>query len=186
MIRFKGGTPIAIWYSQHEYGEAFLWQAVQKVEGRPIGFSAKGSHANYAVRGKHDLHNGSQSPISPIETPEIDVCLDELIPENLVFDYTSYGRLWDPTLSAYYYTYSTETEKFTPVAGTSTEEPPVNYLYFNGKWGDQEFTDDMPEQSNFHGFHKWTGGPQGPWFKHLDREDVCLPHGVPCDIKTSI
>jgi hypothetical protein len=107
---------------------------------------------------------------------------DDLIPENLVFDYTSQGLLWDPTLSAYYYTYSPETKKFSPVP----EDTPVNYLYFNGYWGDQEYTDDMSEQSSFHGFHKWTGGPQGPWFKHLDREDVCLPHQVPCEIKTSI
>ena len=110
-----------------------------------------------------------------------------MIPENVVFDYTSQGRLWDPTLSAYYYTYSSETKQFMPHAGDRADDEPPNasYLYFNGKWGDQEYTDNMPEQSSFHGFHKWTGGPQGPMFKHLDRVDVCWPRDGPCVVKAS-
>jgi hypothetical protein len=60
MIRFDHGLPQSIWYSQHEYGEAFTYDAVQKVGKRPIAFSAKGSHANYAVAGKHDLHDISK------------------------------------------------------------------------------------------------------------------------------
>lgn len=111
-----------------------------------------------------------------------DISPEESIPEKLVFDQTSQGRLWDPTLSAYYYTYAVDEQKFTP----ATEGTPVNYLYFDGRWGDQEYPDDGPEQSSFHGFHKYTSGPQGPLFKHLDREDVCLPRGGPCVIKTSI
>ena len=63
MIRFKGGSPTHVWYSQHEYGEAFLYQALPKVGGRPISYSAKGSHANYAFAGKHDLHDGSEFPM---------------------------------------------------------------------------------------------------------------------------
>ena len=56
MVRFRDGIPTAVWYSQHEYGEAFTYEAVRKAGLRPICFSAKGSHANYAVAGKHDLH----------------------------------------------------------------------------------------------------------------------------------
>jgi hypothetical protein len=56
MIRFDHGEPKSIWYSQHAYGEAFTYEAVEKSEKRPIAYSAKGSHANYAVAGKHDLH----------------------------------------------------------------------------------------------------------------------------------
>lgn len=73
MMRFVGGTPTAIWYSQHEYGEAFLYQAVQKAEDRPICFSAKGSHANYAVAGKHDLHKISEYFISFTHTHRLRV-----------------------------------------------------------------------------------------------------------------
>ena len=51
MIRFKNGVPQAIWYSQHAYGEAFTYDAVEKQGVRPVAYSAKGSHANYATSG---------------------------------------------------------------------------------------------------------------------------------------
>ena len=66
MVRFEHGKPTAVWYSQHEYGEAFSYVAVQKVGDRPIGFSAKGSHANYAKSGKHDLHLQGMTSIKPM------------------------------------------------------------------------------------------------------------------------
>jgi hypothetical protein len=69
MIRFKNGEPQAIWYSQHEYGQAFTYDAVHKIGQRPIGFSAKGSHANYAVSGSHDLHEQSTSHPSYLQIP---------------------------------------------------------------------------------------------------------------------
>lgn len=68
MIRFKNGEPQAIWYSQHEYGQAFTYDAVHKIGKRPIGFSAKGSHANYAVSGSHDLHEQSEFHSPTYET----------------------------------------------------------------------------------------------------------------------
>lgn len=55
------------------------------------------------------------------------------------------------------------------------EGTPVNYLYFEGQWGDDQFPSDKAGQEEFHGYVKWIGGPQGPLFKHLDRPDVCLP-----------
>lgn len=60
MIRFKDGVPQAVWYSQHEYGEAYTYEATLKIGKRPITFSAKGSHANYAVAMAHDLHDTSK------------------------------------------------------------------------------------------------------------------------------
>ncbi|KAI4122725.1 MAG: hypothetical protein LQ338_005656 [Usnochroma carphineum] len=51
MIRFKNGLPEAIWYSQHSYGEAFTYSAVEKQGQRPVTYSAKGTHANYATTG---------------------------------------------------------------------------------------------------------------------------------------
>lgn len=56
MIRFLNGEPQSIWYSQHEYGRAFSFSSVTKAGIRPIVYSAKGSHANYASAGGHDLH----------------------------------------------------------------------------------------------------------------------------------
>jgi len=107
---------------------------------------------------------------------------DDEIPAHIAFDKTSQGRLWDPTLSAYYYIYSPTSNEFSP----ANEATPVNYLYFQGRWGDQEYTDEVKGQESFHGFHKWTGGPQGPMFKHLDRKDVCLPRDGDCIIKDSL
>jgi hypothetical protein len=65
MIRFENGTPKTIWYSQHEYGEAFAYYAVQKIGKRPVAFSGKGTHANYATATKTDLHKGSKKHQSP-------------------------------------------------------------------------------------------------------------------------
>lgn len=62
MIRFKDGHPSAVWYSQHEYGAAYTYATVPKIGVRPISFSARGSHANYATAGKHDLHSSSCVP----------------------------------------------------------------------------------------------------------------------------
>ncbi|CZR62114.1 related to VPS62 Vacuolar Protein Sorting [Phialocephala subalpina] len=150
MVRFKDGEPQAVWFSQHDYGEAYTYSTVQKIGNRPVAFSARGSHANYAIAKNHDLHE--------------------------------YRPLWDPTLSANYYTFSTSDSKFTP----AIKDTPVNYLYFEGMWGDAERPADMEGQENFHGFKKWTGGPRGPLDKHLDRKDVCLPNRPTCEIKTSL
>lgn len=51
MIRFVNGTPDAIWYSQHASGQAFTYGAVEKEDKRPYAYSAKGTHANYAIPG---------------------------------------------------------------------------------------------------------------------------------------
>jgi hypothetical protein len=51
MIRYKDGVPQALWYSQHGFGEAFTYAAVEKRGIRPVTYSAVGSHANYAVNG---------------------------------------------------------------------------------------------------------------------------------------
>lgn len=107
---------------------------------------------------------------------------DADIPAHIVFDRTSQGPLWDPTLSANYYTFSTNTSTFTP----AVKSTPVNYLYFQGKWGDDNRADDMEGQEDFHGFKKWTGGPRGPIDKYLDRKDVCLPSRDKCEIMTKV
>lgn len=51
MVRFLNGQPQAVWFSQHAYGEAFSYSAVEKKGQRPVAYSANGSHANYATTG---------------------------------------------------------------------------------------------------------------------------------------
>lgn len=57
MIRFVNGTPTAIWYSQHGFGAAYTYDAVQKIGDRPVSFSARGSHSNWPEAMAHDFHD---------------------------------------------------------------------------------------------------------------------------------
>jgi hypothetical protein len=64
MIRFKDGVPQHVWYSQHSGGQAFTYGATEKVGKRPVSYSAKGSHANYAISGNTTI----PSPASTSQT----------------------------------------------------------------------------------------------------------------------
>lgn len=121
MIRFVNKTPSALWYSQHSAGQAFKYSAVQKYEDgagnlrvrvddwqrferhsrltsrQPIVYSANGSHANYATTGDHAYG-----------IPNFN------FPEGIIEDHTDKGPRWDPTLSAYWYSYNDKTKAFTP------------------------------------------------------------------------
>ncbi|PBP26633.1 vacuolar protein sorting-associated protein 62 [Diplocarpon rosae] len=96
---------------------------------------------------------------------------DGLIPAHLIHDRTQPGKLWDPTLAAYYYTFEAQEKLFAP----AVEGTPVNWLYFEGRWGDDQFPRGAEGQEEFHGYVKWLPGPKGPLDKHLDRGDVCPP-----------
>ena len=63
MVRFENGEPKAVWYSQHEYGEAYSYDAAPKAGMRPLSYSARGSHANYVKAGSHDLHEQGMFPL---------------------------------------------------------------------------------------------------------------------------
>ncbi|KAI9833284.1 MAG: hypothetical protein M1819_003678 [Sarea resinae] len=165
MIRFQDGTPQTVWFSQHSFGEAFTYDIVQKQGQRVIDFSARGTHANYAINGTHD-HT----------IPDLN------LDGGLIDDYTSQGTLWDPTLSAYYYSYDNSTGVFTPYDSSS----PVNYLYYLGQWGDDQYPSSDPRQKEFFGFYKYTAGPTGPIDKKLGRTDVCPPSSDACIIRTEL
>ncbi|KAB8290422.1 hypothetical protein EYC80_010854 [Monilinia laxa] len=162
MIRFVNGTPQAIWYSQHGNGEAFLYSVVEKSGKRPIAYSARGSHANYAIPGTHD-HT----------IPDLN------LPAGLLQDYTSRGTLWDPVLSSYFYTYDIPSSSFTE----ASEDSPLGAMEYKGKWGDAQYPRDDKRQSEFFGFWKFVGGPTGPWDKQLGRSKVCPDNGILCIIR---
>ncbi|KAK2805599.1 hypothetical protein FQN50_006114 [Emmonsiellopsis sp. PD_5] len=152
MVRFVDEKPQSVWFSQHSSGQAFTYQATEKRGVRPIGYSANGSHATYATTGTHD-HTIPGFPL----------------PGGLLEDKTDAGILWDPLLSAYAYSYDNATGKFRPYDAAW----PVKYLYFEGRWGDQQLPDDAEGQVNVFGQRKYTSAPNGVRFKGLVREKVC-------------
>ncbi|EPS39648.1 hypothetical protein H072_6583 [Dactylellina haptotyla CBS 200.50] len=160
MVRFINGKPTQVWYSQHATGQAFTYEATRKIGNRPIGYSAKGSHANYATDGLHD-HT----------IPNLN------LPGSLFLtDTTNAGPLWDPLLSAYFY-------KFDATSGTvSAYDPssPVSWLYYKGKWGDQQYPTSHTNQIVVFGQAKFGGGPTGPLTKELQRNNACPNSVNPC------
>lgn len=78
MIRFYSGQPRYIFLSQHEDGEAYVWDAMQKEGSRPVSYAAIGGHANYPVAGTFDLVQGLVG---------------------LIADETAAGPRWDPVLN---------------------------------------------------------------------------------------
>lgn len=166
MIRFVDGVPTAAWYSQHADGEAFVWEALQKNGDRPYAYSANGSHATYATAGTHD-HT----------IPGLDVDFDILLADDC-----DTGLTWDPTFSAYYYTYDAATNSF----GTYDNSTPTAYLNFAGKWGDEHYPDSDNRQEDLLGLgkvYKYADGPTGPKDKNLNRQNVCPDSVEDCKIR---
>lgn len=173
MIRFKDGQPQQMWFSQHGNGQAFTYEAVEKIGMRPISYSARGSHANYAIQGTHD-HT----------IPNLN------LPAGFLLDYTSKGTLWDPTLSTYFYNYNVssvavgEEGVFESINGTGS---PVAAMTYRGQWGDEQYPADDPRQPpKFFGFSKYVGGPNGPRWKQLNRKLICPDNGIPCIVRKSL
>lgn len=185
MVRFEEGQPQAVWYSQHANGQAFHYETVEKYNdgprvcfksslgkrnsqtntSRPVAYAANGSHAVYGTDGTHAYG-----------IPNIN------LPWGPVSDETDHGPFWDPTLSAYYYSYDAETSTFTPY----DDNTPVDYLYFDGHWGDDRYPEDDPRQEGIFGIDglwKYTNGPTGPIDKDLNREDVCPDNGELCIVR---
>lgn len=118
MIRFVGGEPSQVWFSQHSAGQAFKYDVLEKYDGgirvssprshqctknahlinlfQPVAYSANGSHAVYATENDHAYG-----------IPNIN------LPGGFIEDHTEKGPRWDPTLSAYYYSYNRDTQAFT-------------------------------------------------------------------------
>jgi hypothetical protein len=156
MVRFVDGKPTGVWYSQHSTGEAFAYHAVVKdPKGiRPISYSAKGSHANYAIPGSHD----HALPNFNLEF-------------GFVEDHASKGLLWDPVQNAYFYHSDPTGKIFTAYNGTD----PTGWLSFQGQWGDEQYPkSDKRQRETFGnaGLAQYVGGPNGPQFKQIVRKNV--------------
>ena len=110
-----------------------------------------------------------------------------LIAGYTINDTTSAGPLWDPTLSALYYTY-TPSSSTNGIFSSPESTTPTSWLYYLGQWGDKQYLDSDPRQVNLFNLSlawKYESGPTGPLDKDLNRTDVCpTASGVTCSTLT--
>ncbi|KAK7431716.1 Vacuolar protein sorting-associated protein 62 [Neonectria magnoliae] len=161
MVRFENGVPRGIFFSEHEGGQAFAFDAVEKRDERPVIYSAVGSHAMYAMPNNHAY----------------------ILPFSLLKDETDKGPLWDPALNnyAYHYDYTKEYSEDTDelqepqslIPAASNPHAPTSWFHFRGRWGDEVYSLADPRQWRFFGQYHYVTGPDGPKFKTLDREKMC-------------
>lgn len=165
MIRFDHGMPRGMYLSEHEGGQAYAWQALEKRNDRPVIFSAVGSHAMYALPGSHPY----------------------VLPFSLLRDQTDRGPLWDPALNNYAYHYDyvrgraerpdvrkgaiKEPTSLTPAA--TNPKAPTNWFHFEGRWGDEVYSLADPRQWRLFGQYHYVTGPNGPIQKWLHRSKMC-------------
>ncbi|KAF7550968.1 hypothetical protein G7046_g7853 [Stylonectria norvegica] len=162
MMRFENGVPRGVFFSEHEGGQAYAYEAVEKRGDRPVIYSAVGSHAMYALPGTHSY----------------------ILPFRLLKDQTDKGALWDPALNnyAYHYDYTLENpEQHTDVLrepkslipAASNPQAPTSWFHFRGRWGDEVYSLADSRQWRFFGQYHYVTGPDGPKFKSLQRGKLC-------------
>ncbi|KAJ9384592.1 hypothetical protein DTO063F5_4662 [Paecilomyces variotii] len=163
LVRFHNGKPKALFFSAHSAGEAYSYEAVEKIGKRPVIYSAVGTHAMYATPGIHEY----------------------ILPWGLLHDETDRGPLWDPVLNSHTYTYDYLSD--TLRASVQNPASPTEWFYFNGHWGDKFYPLGDKRQYRFAGQYHYVNGPLGPRFKNLNRRKVCqgTVHD-PCVIKNWI
>ena len=160
MIRFQHGKPKVVFFSEHNFGSAYSYSAVEKIGQRPVVYSAVGSHAMYATPG-----------LQPY-----------ILPLGMLHDATSRGPLWDPALNLLSYSYNPPTDTLTP--STLNPHSPTAWFFFNGKWGDKSYPMSDRRQYGIVGEYHYVNGPLGPRFKNLGRRKVCQGrYEDPCVIK---
>ena len=171
LVRFKDGKPQYVALSEHDFGGAYAWDALEKylpnpdgsgtmigtwsnataakLARRPVVYSAVGSHAMYPTPGLHPY----------------------ILPWGMLHDQTDRGPLWDPSLNARSYTWDGSTK--TLRSSTRNPKAPVEWFHYSGRWGDKYYPLSDPRQYRFAGQYHYVNGPTGPRSKHLDRKAVC-------------
>jgi hypothetical protein len=170
MVRFENGVPRALFMSEHEGGQAYAWNSLERLNktynisgvetiiSRPVVYSAVGSHAMYATPGDHAY----------------------VLPFNMLKDVTDRGPVWDPAMNTYAYFYDYEKgrdesaskpKSLTPAA--SNPDAPTSWFHYSGPWGDELYQLRDERQWRIFGQYHYVTGPLGPKFKMLERERVC-------------
>ncbi|KAL2422039.1 Vacuolar protein sorting-associated protein 62 [Exophiala dermatitidis] len=159
-IRFHHGKPKAVFFSEHNFGSAYSYDAVEKLGKRPVIYSAYGTHAMYSTPGTHPY----------------------ILPWGILHDVTDRGPLWDPALNSHAYTYDFKADVLR--ASNITPSAPTEWFHFAGRWGDKHYPLDDRRQYRFAGQYHYVSGPYGPKFKNLGRRKICPgPETAPCVIK---
>ncbi|KAL8920382.1 MAG: hypothetical protein Q9172_004524 [Xanthocarpia lactea] len=149
LVRFINGKPKYVFVSEHYFGQAYTYSAVEKLGKRPVIYSGVGTHAMYATPGAHPY----------------------VLPLGLLHDQTDRGPLWDPTLNSLTYRYDHAADSL--LASNITPTAPTEWFYFNGHWGDKFYPMEDTRQYQFAGQYHYVNGPLGPRFKHLGRKKIC-------------
>lgn len=159
-IRFHHGEPKAVFFSEHNFGSVYSYDAVEKIGKRPVIYSAVGTHAMYATPGLHPY----------------------VLPWGILHDQTDRGPLWDPALNSHTFTY--DFKKDILRASNLTPKSPTSWFHFAGHWGDKFYPLGDKRQYRFAGQYHYVNGPLGPKFKNLGRKKICGgPESQPCVIK---
>lgn len=165
LVRFYMGEPKFLWLSAHSGGTAYQFDAVEKVKklrrvdgkiqnkiiNRPLIFSARGTHANYASVGQHSH-----------DVPFFFMPLS---------DFTDRGPLWDPVMN--FFAYQLEGNDDVRPMSAREEKLGTSWLSFAGTWGDKQLLGTDPRQKWCPVQWRYIDGPTGPLFKHLDRISLC-------------
>lgn len=159
MVRFRNGTPEAVYISEHGAGQAYAYHAIEKYGKRPVIYSATGTHAIYATPGLHPY----------------------VLPWGLLHDQTDKGPLWDPNLNHHAYVYNHTTRYLKSSA--QTPYAPVSWFKFKGHWGDKIYPMSDKRQYRFWGQYHYVSGPLGPRYKNLGRKKVCQNMQTQCIIR---
>ena len=160
VVRFQHGRAKAVFVSEHYFGQAYTYRAVEKRGKRPVIYSARGTHAMYATSGTHAY----------------------VLPFGLLHDETDKGPLWDPILNLRTYTYEPKKDVIQP--SNYSPRAPVGWFNFAGHWGDKQYPVEDPRQYIFADNYHYVSGPLGPKFKHLNRRKICQGNdSEPCVIK---
>lgn len=149
VVRFHNGKPKAIFVSEHFFGQAYSYRAVEKSGKRPVIYSATGTHAMYATAGTQAY----------------------ILPWGLLHDRTDKGPLWDPAQNSYMYTYDLHNDILRP--SNFTPNAPTDWFHFAGHWGDKQYPLTDTRQYAFAGNYHYVSGPLGPKFKNLGRRKIC-------------
>jgi len=162
MVRFVDGVPEYLYLSAHGAGFAFNYTIVPTTDGRPNVYIAVGSHANYGTAGDQELYD---------------------IPFDILHDTTDAGPFWDVTLNYRGYWFDNSTQTFTSaggkdVGGTEQESETVDWLYWTGAWGDEQYPSSDSRQDcigipDILEECEYVSGPTGPLKKNLGRTAVC-------------